>query len=94
MAEAVKLLSRAVVIEVDIGLSARDWRLYSVIDARHEVANKINRQLEYILHSGVAGKEDFVKKGLDVLAQFDSYGAFDTESRDVLLGIAEQLFRG
>lgn len=75
----------------DISLTARDWELYCDMPGNDKAARAINNAFMEAVNDGCP-REEVREATYAVMAEYDSFGAQDTEPRATLEDLLDRVF--
>lgn len=78
-------------VKISANFTAEDWQLYLDNEHAEEVADKLNRQLEFLVNSGFPCTE-VSNRMWQYMSELSKYGANDSEAHYLLEDILESIY--
>lgn len=78
-------------VNISAHFTAEDWQLYLDNEHAEEVADKLNRQLEFLVNSGFSCNE-VANRMWQYMSEMAKYGANDSEPHYLLEDILESIY--
>lgn len=78
-------------VKISARFNAEDWNLYLELPGIEDIAEKLNSELEFYVNGGFP-KHTVLAMMLDIILQYESYGANDHHARVFLIQVIDEIY--